>query len=88
MQEDGTQPWMVISRCVDRDVTELAVDNTKPIYDEPSTGTAKQITMKQRTEQLTTSSSSSLALPIKQRNWKDFPPFQKLMTPIATKSAT
>ena len=31
MQEDGTQSWMVISRGVDKYVTELAVDHTKPI---------------------------------------------------------
>ena len=52
-QEDGTQSWMVISRCVDKYVTELAVHQTKPIhYDEASSSKEKHVAIKQGTEQL------------------------------------
>ena len=37
-----------------------------------------------RTEQVKASSSSSSALPIKQRNWRIYPPFQGLMTTFAS----
>ena len=70
----GTQSWMVTSRGVDKNVMELAVDRTKPIYyDEASSSTEKFVAIKQRTDQLQASSSSSSVLPIKQRNWRDIP---------------
>ena len=52
---------------------EFAVDHTKPSHcDEASSSTEKSVAIKQRTEQLKAPSSSSSALTIKQRNWKDF----------------
>ena len=70
VKKDGTRCCMVISRGVDKYVTELAADHTKPIhYDEASSSTGKLVAIKQRTEHLKASSFSSPALPIKQRNW-------------------
>ena len=73
MEKDGTQSWVVISRGVGKCVTEFAVDHRKPSHcDEASSSTEKSVAIKQRTEQLRVPSFSSSALPIKQRNWKDF----------------
>ena len=49
MLEDGTQSWMVISRCVGKYVTELSEENNMSIhYDEASSSTGKLVAMEQK----------------------------------------
>ena len=87
VQEDGTQSWMVLSSGFHKYVNDLAVDHTKLILcDEPSSSTEKFVPMKQRTEVLKTSSSSSFASPIKQRNWKDMPSVPRVTTAFVAQS--
>ena len=71
MKKHGTQSWMVISKGVDKNVTELSEENKKLIhFEEASSSTGKLVAMEQR-EPFIPSSSSSSTLPIKQRKWKD-----------------
>ena len=71
MQKHGTQSWIVISRCIDKYVTELPKENKKPIQcEEVKTSEGQLVVMKQK-EQLKPYSSSSATLPINQQTWND-----------------
>ena len=63
MQKDGSQFWIVNSRCIDKYVTELLEENR--LCEEASSSTGKLIAMEPR-EPLIPSSSSSTTLPTKQ----------------------
>ena len=46
-QKDGTQSWIVISRSIEKYVTELSEENKKPIlHEEASSSTGKPVAMK------------------------------------------
>ena len=78
MQKDGTQSWIVISRDVNKYVTELPEENKKLVhYEAASSSTEELVAMKQK-EQRIQSSSSSTALPINQRKWNDTPAFGRI----------
>ena len=58
VQEDQTQSWLSAG-CVDKYVTELAVDHTKPThFDEAPSSTGKFVAIKPGTKQLTAPWSS------------------------------
>ena len=57
MQNDGNQSWIVISRGINKNVTELPEENEKPIhYEDVAPGTVKLVATK-RQEQFVPSSS-------------------------------
>ena len=68
-QNDGTQSWTVISRGINKYVTELPEENKKPIhYEEVATGAGQLAAMKQKEQFIpSSSSSSSTIMPINQR---------------------
>ena len=75
MQNDGSQSWIVISRGINRYVTDLPEENEKLIhYEELALGAKKPIATKQQELSIpSSSSSSSTLLPIGQRKWHDIP---------------
>ena len=49
VRNDGTQSWVVISRSVDKYVTELALDHTQPMHcDERSESTGRPVAIKHK----------------------------------------
>ena len=75
MQNDGTQSWIVISKGINKYVTELPEENKKPIhihYEEVARGAPKPVARKQHEQfVLSSSSSSSTIMLIDQRKWND-----------------
>ena len=75
MQNDGSQSWIVIRRCVDKYVTELPEENEKLIhFEEVASSTVKPVATKQK-EHFTPalSSSSTTDVPMSHRKWNDIP---------------
>ena len=82
VQKDGTQSWIVISRSINKYVTELPEEIKKPIHcEDVALSTVRFVPMKQKQQFIPSSSSSSPAIvPIFQRTWNDISAVVDLMT--------
>ena len=69
---DGTQSWVVISRDVEKYVTELALGHTQPMHhaEVPTQAHGDQL----RQSQGSSSSSMNASLPVNQQRWENIPP--------------
>ena len=75
LQTDGSRSWIVISRGINKYVTELPEENEKPIHYEEVTPVAGELVATKQQEQFISSSSSfsTTVMPIDQRKWNDIP---------------
>ena len=71
MQNDGTLSWIVISRGINKYVTELPEENGKPSHhEEVALGAGKPVATEQQFTPSSASSSPTI-MPIDQRKWND-----------------